>query len=50
MGPVLIVGILYLQRTHLPQDLRPGVPAKLLLYFALILVTIVSGALLYFRF
>ena len=48
VGPVLISGILLLERTQLPAALRPGIAAKVLLYIALGLVTVVSATLLYF--
>ncbi|UTW46405.1 Nramp family divalent metal transporter [bacterium SCSIO 12696] len=49
-GPILILGILYLEKKLLPAELRPGVPAKIFLYLALVLVTVVSAATLYFSF
>ncbi|MDM3870261.1 Nramp family divalent metal transporter [Porticoccus sp. W117] len=49
-GPILIAGILYLERKLLPAELRPGIPAKILLYLALLLVTVVSAATLYLSF
>ena len=48
LGPVLILGILYIEKTRLVPELRLGVSAKTLMYVALLLVSAVSAALLYF--
>lgn len=48
IGPVLILGILYIDKTQLSEELRLGIPAKTMIFIALLLVSAVSAALLYF--
>jgi Mn2+/Fe2+ NRAMP family transporter len=48
LGPVLILGILYIEKTRIEPALRSGLTARILMYLALLLVSAVSVALLYF--